>query len=56
MIAATGADPLAVCSAPPTEATIEPVTALRDGYEDAYQRYRALYPAIKQLGPITLAH
>ncbi|NSZ17871.1 xylulokinase [Agrobacterium vitis] len=56
LIAATGADPLAVCSAPPTEATIEPVAALRDGYEDAYQRYRALYPAIKQLGPIKLAH
>ncbi|MVA18221.1 xylulokinase [Agrobacterium vitis] len=56
LIAATGADPLAVCSAPPTEATIEPVTALRDGYEDAYQRYRALYPAIKQLGPVKLAH
>ncbi|MVA72857.1 xylulokinase [Agrobacterium vitis] len=55
LIAATGADPLAVCSAPPTEATIEPVAALRDGYEDAYQRYRALYPAIKQLGPIKLA-
>ncbi|BCH63900.1 xylulokinase [Agrobacterium vitis] len=55
LIAATGADPLAVCSAPPTEATIEPVAALRDGYEDAYQRYRALYPAIKQLGPTKLA-
>ncbi|MCE6077280.1 xylulokinase [Agrobacterium vitis] len=55
LIAATGADPLAVCSAPPTEATIEPVMALRDGYEDAYQRYRALYPAIKQLGPTKLA-
>ncbi|KAA3517681.1 xylulokinase [Agrobacterium vitis] len=55
LIAATGADPLAVCSAPPTEATIEPVMVLRDGYEDAYQRYRALYPAIKQLGPTKLA-
>ncbi|BCH55494.1 xylulokinase [Agrobacterium vitis] len=55
LIAATGADPLAVCSAPPTEATIEPVMALRDGYEDAYQHYRALYPAIKQLGPTKLA-
>jgi len=49
LIAATGADPVSVCSAPPTEASIEPVAAQRDGYEAAYQRYRALYPAIKAL-------
>jgi xylulokinase len=47
LIAATGADPLAVCTAPRTEATIEPDAGFRDAYEHAYQRYRALYPAIK---------
>ena len=49
LIAATGADPLAVCSAPRTDATIEPVASLSDAYADAYKRYRALYPAIKPL-------
>ncbi|ESW80915.1 xylulokinase [Mesorhizobium sp. LSJC269B00] len=47
LIAATGADPLAVCTAPRTDATIEPDAALGGAYADAYQRYRALYPAIK---------
>ncbi|CAN7462051.1 xylulokinase [Neorhizobium sp. LjRoot104] len=49
LIAATGADPVAVCSAPRTEETIEPVSALSGAYENAYARYRALYPAIKSL-------
>ncbi|ESY46070.1 xylulokinase [Mesorhizobium sp. RSR380A] len=47
LIAATGADPLAVCTAPRTDATIEPDVPLGGAYADAYQRYRALYPAIK---------
>ncbi|GEO85446.1 MULTISPECIES: xylulokinase [Alphaproteobacteria] len=47
LIAATGADPLAVCTAPRTAETIEPVAALTDAYEAAYGRYRALYPAIR---------
>ena len=47
LIAATGADPFAVCTTPKTEATIEPDRSLSDAYSDAYQRYRALYPAIK---------
>lgn len=47
LIAATGADPLAVCTAPTTDATIEPDTALIGAYTDAYHGYRALYPAIK---------
>ncbi len=49
LIAATGADALSVCAAPATEATIEPNAALSDAYEDAYRRYRALYPAIKEV-------
>ncbi|MGD9477275.1 xylulokinase [Shinella sp. G-2] len=47
LIAATGADPQAVLSAPATAETIEPETALAAAYEDAYQRYRRLYPAIR---------
>ncbi|MGX9988689.1 xylulokinase [Rhizobium sp. Z1P35] len=49
LIAATGADPIAVCTPPITAGTIEPVSALSGAYEDAYKRYRALYPAIKSL-------
>lgn len=49
LIAATGADPVAVCTPPKTAGTIEPVATLSGAYEDAYNRYRALYPAIKSL-------
>jgi xylulokinase len=49
LIAATGADPVAVCTAPATEASIEPEAQLRDAFEAAYQRYRAVYPAIAAL-------
>lgn len=49
LIAATGADPVAVCSQPETARTIEPVAALGDAYEEAYRRYHALYPAIRAL-------
>jgi len=49
LIAATGADPIAVCTAPATAETIDPVSALSGAYSDAYGRYRALYPAIKAL-------
>ena len=47
LIAATGADPLKVCAAPATDATIEPDAGLGGAFADAYQRYRALYPAIR---------
>ncbi|MDS7595366.1 xylulokinase [Agrobacterium tumefaciens] len=49
LIAATGADPVAVCTQPETDRTIEPVAALSGAYEEAYARYRALYPAIRPL-------
>lgn len=49
LIAATGADPIAVCTPPQTAGTIDPVGSLTDAYADAYKRYRALYPAIKPL-------
>jgi len=51
LIAATGADPLAVCTAPATAATFEPEAALADAYAQAYARYRALYPAVKEVPP-----
>ncbi|QRM53156.1 xylulokinase [Sinorhizobium sp. BG8] len=47
LIAATGADPVSVCTPPSTAATIEPKPALNAAYEDAYQRYRRLYPAVR---------
>ncbi len=47
LIAATGADPIAVCTAPQTAETIEPDGDHANGYADAHQRFRALYPAIK---------
>jgi xylulokinase len=46
MIAATGAEPLEVCTPPATAVTIAPEGPLRDTFEEAYQRYRALYPAV----------
>ncbi|MBM7048623.1 MULTISPECIES: xylulokinase [Rhizobium] len=49
LIAATDADPIAVCTPPQTAGTIDPVASLSDAYADAYKRYRALYPAIKPL-------
>lgn len=47
LIAAEGADPYAVCTAPATALTIEPNRQLTQGFADAYGRFRALYPAIK---------
>lgn len=49
LIAATGADPIAVCTPPETAETIDPDTSLTQQYEAAYRRYRALYPAISAL-------
>jgi xylulokinase len=49
LIAATSADPVAVCTPPVTAETIDPDSTLTSQYETAYQRYRALYPAISAL-------
>ena len=49
LIAATEADPFAVCTPPRTERMIEPEAALAPAYEEAYQRYHALYPALHAL-------
>ncbi len=47
LIAAENADPRAICTPPATAETIAPDAALVPAYEQAYRRYRALYPAIK---------
>ena len=47
LLAATDGDPLAVCTPPKTAETVEPEAAHRAAFEDAYQRFRALYPAIR---------
>jgi xylulokinase len=47
LIAAENADPLAICAEPATAETIEPEHRLADPFAEAYQRYRALYPAIR---------
>jgi xylulokinase len=49
LAAATGGDPVVICAPPPVEETIEPSPAHRAAYEAAYQRYKKLYPAIKQV-------
>ncbi|PRX03714.1 UNVERIFIED_ORG: xylulokinase [Martelella mediterranea] len=49
LAAATGADPRSICTPPETAETIDPETAHTAAFEAAYQRYRALYPAIKPL-------
>ena len=47
LIAAEKADPHGVLTAPTTAETIEPVASLSAAYDEAYERYRALYPAIR---------
>ena len=49
LIAATGADPLTVCTPPKIAETIEPDVNLGEAFAQAYRRYRALYPAICKL-------
>jgi len=47
MMAATGADPLSVCTPPDIARTITPDKTLISAFADAYQTYRAAYPALK---------
>ncbi|KQS64699.1 xylulose kinase [Rhizobium sp. Leaf371] len=47
LVAATAADPLSVFTPPKTAHTVAPVASLREAYDDAYQRYGRLYPAIR---------
>jgi xylulokinase len=47
LMAAEGADPATVCTPPEVQKIHEPDRDLEQAFGDAYQRYRALYPAIK---------
>jgi len=49
MLAATGADPVSVCSKPVVAKSFEPDTQLKDAFDEAYERYRKCYPAMCQL-------
>lgn len=48
MIAATGADPFAVCAPPKIRETIKPDKNLVPAYATSYAAYKRLYPAIKE--------
>lgn len=48
LIAAENADPSAVCTPPETADSIEPDAPLAPAFEEAYRRYRALYPAVRE--------
>jgi len=49
MAAALGGDPESLMQPPPFEATIEPDPALVPRYAEAYARYRAIYPAVREI-------
>ena len=52
LVAAEGADPLAVCTPPPVERTVEPAPGLGDAFDVAAARHREAY---LQLGPMMRA-
>ena len=47
LIAADNADPMAICTPPDAARTLEPDTGLATAFDEAYRRYRSLYPALK---------
>jgi xylulokinase len=46
-LAATGEDPVVLCTPPRRLAAIEPVPALQEAYQARLARYRAMYPALR---------
>jgi xylulokinase len=48
LIAAESADPIAICKPPVVQESIKPNKAAVDDYRGAFERYRALYPAIRE--------
>ena len=48
-LAATGEDPMALCTPPRRLAAVAPVPALQQAYEARLTRYRALYPALRAI-------
>ncbi len=49
LMAAENASPEEICTPPAIIRTIEPDTSHRAAFDEAYQRYRNLYPAIKNI-------
>ncbi|WP_022952706.1 xylulokinase [Leucothrix mucor] len=47
LCAAENADPQQICYVPEVERVIEPIAALTTQYQHGYERYKALYPALK---------
>ncbi|MBJ2152455.1 xylulokinase [Paracoccus sp. IB05] len=46
LMAASGASPESICTAPATKASIAPDAGLIAAFDEAYARYRSLYPAL----------
>ncbi len=53
LLAAEDADPVDVCTTPEIAKSFEPSSQHNDAFEDAYQRYRALYTGLKSADSIT---
>ena len=51
LIAASSADPLSVCTAPEMARTIEPNASLVAAFAEAHARFKAAYPALKEITP-----
>ena len=49
MLAATGADPVSVCTKPAVEKSFMPDPQLKGAFDDAYERYRKAYLAMCEL-------
>jgi xylulokinase len=47
-LAVTGEDPVRVCTAPPTEHSVEPEPVLRDHYHERHRAYRRLYAKLRE--------
>lgn len=48
LIAAENSDPIAICKPPAVQESVTPDKAAVDQYRSAFERYRALYPAIRE--------
>lgn len=48
-LAVTGESPAEVCRPPARGRSVTPTSGVRDAYAEAYQRYRKLYPALKEI-------
>ncbi|WP_128290781.1 xylulokinase [Afifella aestuarii] len=49
LLAAEGGDTAEILTHPPLADTIDPVPALSEAYRDSYERWRALYPAVRDV-------